>query len=76
MKVASVDEESELHWLEKTLEWCHFAPTAPDTLGAYPYFEKDPFIFKECPDIYFAGNASSFQTKLIKGVCRIYYLSH
>ncbi|XP_017887566.1 DNA polymerase delta small subunit-like [Ceratina calcarata] len=58
---------SPLEWLEKTLLWRHLCPTAPDTLLACPYYEQDLFIMKECPDIYFVGNAEKFETKLWKG---------
>ncbi|OWF46452.1 DNA polymerase delta subunit 2-like [Mizuhopecten yessoensis] len=53
--------------LEKCLRWGHLAPTAPDTLGCYPYYKEDPFIIKECPHIYFAGNQSSYGCRLHKG---------
>lgn len=43
-------------------------PTAPDTLLACPYYEKDLFIMKECPDIYFVGNTEKFETKLWEGM--------
>eukprot|EP00741_Cyanophora_paradoxa_P021806 tig00000241_g21049.t1 len=58
---------SPLDALERTLEWRHIAPTAPDTLGCYPYHDEDPFIISECPDLYFAGNQSEFGTKLVTG---------
>lgn len=50
--------------LQQTLEWGHLAPTAPDTLDCFPYVDDDPFIIDCQPDIYFAGNQPSFQTKL------------
>ncbi|XP_039624544.1 DNA polymerase delta subunit 2 [Polypterus senegalus] len=53
--------------LESTLRLSHLAPTAPDTLGCYPFYNKDPFILEECPYIYFCGNAPTFQSKLITG---------
>ncbi|XP_076248291.1 DNA polymerase delta subunit 2 [Calliopsis andreniformis] len=58
---------SPIEWLEKTLLWRHICPTAPDTLLACPYYEKDLFIMKECPDIYFVSNTKKFETKLWKG---------
>lgn len=58
---------SPLEWLEKTLLWRHLCPTAPDTLLACPYYKKDLFIMKECPDIYFVGNTEKFDTKLWRG---------
>ncbi|XP_072382591.1 uncharacterized protein PolD2 [Diabrotica undecimpunctata] len=54
--------------LEKCLEWGHIAPTAPDTLGCYPYYKNDPFIIEKCPHVFFAGNQDEFSTKLIEGV--------
>ncbi|XP_002738996.1 DNA polymerase delta subunit 2-like [Saccoglossus kowalevskii] len=57
--------EDKLEILEKTLLTCHIAPTAPDTLGCYPFYEKDPFIITQCPHIYFAGNQSEFKTKTV-----------
>lgn len=56
-----------LEILERTFTWGHLAPTAPDTLGAYPFYENDPFIIRKCPHVYFAGNQPEFATKLFKG---------
>jgi len=47
--------------LEDTLRAQHIAPTAPDTLGCYPFTEKDPFIIEECPHVYFAGNQEKYE---------------
>ncbi|KAF7667921.1 hypothetical protein LDENG_00042190 [Lucifuga dentata] len=58
---------SHLDILEETLRLRHLAPTAPDTLGCYPFYQKDPFILEECPHVYFSGSAPSFESKLIKG---------
>ncbi|AWP06764.1 putative DNA polymerase delta subunit 2 [Scophthalmus maximus] len=59
--------DSHLEILEETLRLRHLAPTAPDTLGCYPFYQKDPFILEECPHVYFSGNAPTFESKLIKG---------
>lgn len=59
--------DSHLEILEETLRLRHLAPTAPDTLGCYPFYHKDPFILEECPHVYFSGNAPTFESKLIKG---------
>ncbi|XP_046424565.1 DNA polymerase delta subunit 2 [Neodiprion fabricii] len=67
MKVCDVSNVSPLVWLERTLSWRHYCPTAPDTLSSYPYYEKDPFIIEECPDIYFAGNMEKYESSLWKG---------
>ncbi len=60
-------DEDRLGTLEASLHYRHLAPTAPDTLGCYPYIEADPFIMPECPHVYFAGNQPGFQTKLVDG---------
>jgi len=64
-KFSRFDEHLDI--LEKTLEWRHLAPTAPDTLGCYPYTQNDPFILSECPHLYFSGNHPKFSTKLYEG---------
>jgi DNA polymerase delta subunit 2 len=61
------DLEDRLDILEKTLQWGHLAPTAPDTLGCYPYHDDDPFLLQECPHIYFSANQPKFQTKMFEG---------
>ncbi|KAL1463163.1 hypothetical protein WDU94_014944 [Cyamophila willieti] len=52
--------------LEYTLRCGHVAPTAPDTLACYPFYDNDPMIIDNCPDVYFAGNQSKFETKTIE----------
>ncbi|XP_029032509.2 DNA polymerase delta subunit 2-like isoform X4 [Osmia bicornis bicornis] len=64
MKVADIANVSPLTWLERTLDWQHYAPTGPDTIPTYPCDEVDPFIMTECPDVYFAGNMDKYDTKL------------
>ncbi|XP_034482826.1 DNA polymerase delta subunit 2 [Drosophila innubila] len=63
----STSLETSLEALRCTLTWGHIAPTAPDTLACYPYIDSDPFILKECPHVYFAGNCESFETELHVG---------
>lgn len=58
---------SHLEILEETLRLRHIAPTAPDTLGCYPFYQNDPFILEECPHVYFSGNAPLFESKIVKG---------
>lgn len=55
--------------LTRTLEFRHMAPTAPDTLGCYPYAEEqeDPFVMRECPHVFFAGNQPRFESTLVEG---------
>lgn len=57
-----------VEFLERTLKWRHIAPTAPNTLGCYPFTDRDPFFVESCPHVYFAGNQDSFGTRLIKGL--------
>ena len=52
--------------LKDTLELQHLAPTAPDTLGSFPFYETDPFIIDTCPDVYFCANQSRFEQHLIE----------
>ena len=61
--------EERLPTLQRTLEFQHLAPTAPDTLGCYPFADKseDPFVVRECPHVYFAGNQPRFETALVEG---------
>lgn len=59
--------EDSLEAMENCLVWDHLAPTAPDTLGCFPYYDKDPFVIDECPHVFFAGNQPKFGTKMVKG---------
>jgi len=52
--------EGEMQALRKTVEWRHLAPTAPDTLGCYPFLDRDPFVMETRPDVYFTGNCEKF----------------
>ncbi|XP_066590364.1 DNA polymerase delta subunit 2-like [Prorops nasuta] len=67
MKTTANHDSTPLEWLEKSLEWRHMCPTAPDTLPAIPYYDEDLFLMKNCPDIYFVGNTDAYETKLYKG---------
>lgn len=61
------DTMDPLDLLEETLRTRHCAPTAPDTLGCFPFEEKDPFVLDACPHVYFAGNQKEFAWKSISG---------
>ncbi|XP_046852136.1 DNA polymerase delta subunit 2-like isoform X2 [Xenia sp. Carnegie-2017] len=50
-----------------TLDGAHIAPSAPDTLGCYPYYDEDPFIIKECPHVYVIGNQPEYQHGVVTG---------
>ncbi|XP_073478293.1 DNA polymerase delta subunit 2 [Aquarana catesbeiana] len=56
-----------LEILEWTLQVGHLCPTAPDTLGCYPFHASDPFILRACPHVYFCGSAPKFSCKEIEG---------
>lgn len=70
LRFSEIEEGIEV--LENCLKWSHLAPTAPDTLGCYPYNELDPFIIKDCPHVLFAGNQKAFDTKIVTG--KSYYM--
>jgi DNA polymerase delta subunit 2 len=72
-KVCGHDTLEPIEWLERSLEWRHLCPTAPDTIPCMPFYKNDPFILKECPHIYFVGNMDKFQTKLYKGLRNIVF---
>jgi DNA polymerase delta subunit 2 len=57
---------SSLGVLEKTLEWGHISPTAPDTLRTFPFSQEDPLIIKELPDVYFAGNQKCYENEFVE----------
>lgn len=63
--------ENPLDALESLAKWSILAPTAPDTLPCYPYYDKDPFIIRQCPHVLFAGNAPEFQTSIFQGIFKI-----
>lgn len=60
-------DEDRLRTLSNSLEYQHLAPTAPDTLGCYPFEAHDPFVVAECPHVYFAGNQPRFETAEVQG---------
>ncbi|KAL4031583.1 hypothetical protein IC575_009868 [Cucumis melo] len=61
------EAKDKLEFMERTLRWRHLAPTAPNTLGCYPFTDRDPFLIESCPHVYFIGNQDKFDTRLIKG---------
>ncbi|XP_038975812.1 DNA polymerase delta small subunit isoform X1 [Phoenix dactylifera] len=61
------DAKDKLEFMERTLKWRHLAPTAPNTLGCYPYTDKDPFLIESCPHVYFVGNQDKYETRLLQG---------
>ncbi|XVE96105.1 hypothetical protein REPUB_Repub02eG0192500 [Reevesia pubescens] len=62
------EAKDKLDFLERTLRWRHLAPTAPNTLGCYPFTDRDPFLIDSCPHVYFVGNQEKYETRLLKGL--------
>eukprot|EP00965_Chrysotila_dentata_P232808 6199206-Pleurochrysis_carterae.AAC.3 len=62
-----VPGEDRLGVLSQSLRMRHMAPTAPDTLGCYPFTSHDPFIMDSCPHVYFAANQPAFSSALVEG---------
>ena len=48
--------------LRSLLAWGHLAPTAPDTLAAFPFKSADPFVMDGCPHVFFCGGGREFAT--------------
>lgn len=64
---------SRLPILESCIHWQNIAPTAPDTLPAYPFL-KDPFALMETPHVFLVGNQPEFESKMMefeKGRCKV-----
>ncbi|KMZ72116.1 DNA polymerase delta subunit 2 [Zostera marina] len=61
------DAKDKLEFMERTLRWSHLAPTTPNTLGCYPFTDRDPFFIENCPHIYFCGNQSEYSSRMLKG---------
>ncbi|BBH07445.1 DNA polymerase delta small subunit [Prunus dulcis] len=40
------EAKDKLEFVERTLRWRHLAPTAPNTLGCYPFTDRDPFLIE------------------------------
>jgi DNA polymerase delta subunit 2 len=66
--------EDRLSIMEHILQWGHLIPTAPDTLAAYPFPDRDPFVLETAPHVFFAGNQPELGTRLVQG--RIYCLKN
>ena len=63
--MSNTDLECPLEALERLLKWGHLVPTSPDTLGCYPFEDKDPFVMARKPAVFFAANQKTFGQKVI-----------
>lgn len=63
------DNESCIDALQLIAESRYLAPTAPDTLGCYPFSSFDPLVLNDesssIPSVLFAGNQPQTSTRLI-----------
>lgn len=57
MKFSTIDDP--LETMKMTLRWSHIAPTCPDTLPCYPFYNLDPFVVAKCPHVYFTAHNSN-----------------
>ena len=64
MQYTSINEP--LLAMQKTLEWGHLAPLAPDTFRIYPFTDRDPLLLDRVPDMYFISGKNDFNTKVIE----------
>ena len=53
--------------MARMLQMAHLAPTAPDTLGCYPYWEAEPFVLEASPHVLVAGNQPQFAAGWVRG---------
>lgn len=60
---------TELDALVNTLAWRHLAPTAPDTLTCYPFYDVDPFVIDDAhvPHLMFSGGSRAFDSCWVPG---------
>ena len=61
--IRNTDLSSSLDASELMIRCSHYAPTSPDTLGCFPYKDKDPFIMDSLPHVLFTSNQEKFEQK-------------
>ncbi len=62
----NLEKDSCVKIMEKTLDWGHLCPAAPDTLRTWPVKKEDPLMLGEIPNIYVAGNQNYFEASYFK----------
>lgn len=63
-RFSDIDERLDI--AERMLVWRNIAPTAPDTLWCFPFYDRDPFVLAQTPDVLLIGNQPAFQTRTIR----------
>ena len=58
--------QAALDVMAATLRWRLVAPTAPDTLWAYPFQDDDPLLLRACPHVYVAGNMAALGVRRLR----------
>lgn len=64
--MSNTDIEDPLEAMEGLLKWGHLIPTSPDTLGCYPYHDRDPFVMAQKPSVFFAANQKEFGQRTVE----------
>jgi DNA polymerase delta subunit 2 len=62
---------SDLHALNKTLDWAHMCPTGPDSVPTIPHADMDPMVLSQTPHVYFSGSATKFDSALVNDQTRL-----
>lgn len=62
----NADKKSSIKLMEKTLDWGHLCPSAPDTLRTWPVQIEDPLILNSIPNVYVIGNQKYFEESFYK----------
>ena len=65
------DDKNDAELMDFTLKFRHLCPNAPDALQCIPLQRTDPFIIKELPNLYIAGNMRKYQSALSSDRVRI-----
>lgn len=66
---------SPLTALELSIKWRHMIPSAPSTIYCNPFYDREPFIIDNIPDIYFTANQDKFESKILNYQKNILLLS-
>jgi DNA polymerase delta subunit 2 len=60
------EKNSSIKIMEKTLDWGHLCPSAPDTLRTWPVKKEDPLMLCSIPNVYVVGNQKYFEASYYK----------